>query len=90
MAAQPQQQHAGGAAPPRPPPAAAAGKLATWARVPQSRVALLVGLGCALGALPVWMHSRAPKGVENPYAAAKLRERRERYAWYESDDMPSK
>jgi hypothetical protein len=76
---------------PRPAaPPAAAGKLATWRGVPQSRVALLVGLGCALCAWPVYMHSRAPKGVENPYAAAKLRERRQRFEWYESDEMPSK
>jgi hypothetical protein len=58
--------------------------------VPQRRVALLVAAGLALGALPVAMHSRRPEGVENPYQAAKQRTRDERFAWYQSDEMPSK
>ena len=98
--AQPQQQ----ANPPPPPPppraplassAAAAGlrargKLATWTAVPQSRVLLLVGVSLGVCAVPVIMHSRRPEGVENPYAASKRRQREERFAWYESDEMPSK
>lgn len=66
------------------------GKLATWQRVPQWRVALLVGVGLAIAAVPVYMHSRRPEGVENPYAASKKRVRDERFAWYLSDEMPSK
>lgn len=66
------------------------GKLATWQGVSQWRVAILVGIGFALGAVPVYMHSRQPAGVENPYAAAKQRTRDERFAWYQSDEMPSK
>jgi hypothetical protein len=96
---QQQQQPLRTAAPPPPPPQPApssastisqAGKFATWQRVPQSRVALLVAAGFALGAAPVLMHSRRPEGVEHPYAAAKRRTREERFAWYQSDDMPSK
>lgn len=71
-------------------PAPVIGKLATWQRVPQWRVALLVGVGFALGAVPVYMHSRKEEGVQNPYHEAKLRQRAERFAWYESDEMPSK
>lgn len=56
----------------------------------QTRVALLVAVGFALGAIPVYLHSRQPAGVENPYAAAKQRTRDERFAWYQSDEMPSK
>lgn len=88
MASQPhpqqQQQRAAARA------AASAGKLATWTAVPQSRVLLLVGVGLGLCAVPVAMHSRQPQGIENPYAASKRRQREERFAWYESDEMPSK
>jgi hypothetical protein len=89
MSQQPQQQ-APAAPPQQPRTAPAAGKLATWTAVPQRRVALLVAIGFALGALPVYMHSRQPAGVENPYAASKQRQRDERFAWYQSDEMPSK
>jgi hypothetical protein len=74
-----------------PPAQAAVGKFATWRGVPQWRVALLVGAGFALGALPVAMHAMNSKeGVESPYAASKKRQREERFAWYESDEMPPK
>lgn len=70
--------------------AAYSGKLATWTAVPQSRVLLLVGAGLLLAAVPVAMHSRRPEGVENPYAESKRRTREQRFAWYKSDEMPSK
>ena len=47
-------------------------------------------LSLGVCAVPVIMHSRRPEGVENPYAASKRRQREERFAWYESDEMPSK
>jgi hypothetical protein len=66
------------------------GKVGTFKPASQWRVAVMVGVGLALAAVPVWMHSRAREGVVNPYAAAKQRTRDERYAWYQSDDMPTK
>ena len=54
----------------------------------QRRIAVLVGIGFVLGAIPVYMHSRGPPEKRDAYHAQKKRQREQRLAWMQSDEMP--
>ena len=56
----------------------------------QRKVALILGVGLALAALPVYLHSKAPKERSDHYAAAKKRTREQRLHWMHSPEMPTK